>query len=233
MPPPRRRPSLLLPSVIVLVVGLLAAGSGVWLYRAKRPPELRVPADQMPAADGAGAEALRVLGKADAPVTLEEFADMQCPPCGKMAEPVKQLERDYRGRLRVIFRHLPLPTHANARDAAFAAEAAGLQGRFWEMHSLLFQEQAVWSQAPEVRALFESYAGALGLDVARFRQDLASEAVRARVAADEKRATTLGVATTPTFFLNGVALAPGDALRPERLRALVDAAVKPKPKPGL
>ncbi len=164
----RRR--LLLPLVIVLVVGLAAATGGVLLYRAKRPPTLQVPKDETLAADGAGAEALRVLGKPDAPVTLEEFGDLQCPPCQKMAEPIKELERDYRGRLRVIFRHLPLPTHGNARDAAFAAEAAGLQGRFWEMHGLLYQEQAVWSQAPEVRELFASYAGTLGLDVARFRR---------------------------------------------------------------
>lgn len=213
-----------LPLAIVVFVGLLALIGGLLLYRAKLPPVLTIPQAQAAANDHV--EATHIRGAPNAPVTLEEFGDLQCPPCGKLAEPIAQLEKDFRGRLRTIFRHLPLPNHGNARDAALATEAAGLQGRFWQMHELLYREQAVWSQAPEVRALFTSYAGTLGLDVERFKTDLEGEAVKARVAADEKRAETLNVATTPTIFLNNTVLPTADAMRPERLRAAVEAAVR-------
>ncbi len=218
----RRR--TLLPFIIVVVIGLLALAGGALLYRAKLPPALTV--SQAQAAANDRADTTHIRGMPDAPVTLEEFGDMQCPPCGKLAEPIAQLERDFRGRLRIIFRHLPLPNHENARDAALAVEAAGLQGQFWPMHELLYREQAVWSQAPEVRALFASYAETLGLDVGRFKTDLEGEAVQARVAADEKRAEELNVATTPTIFLNNTVLPTADAMRPERLRVVVEAAVR-------
>ena len=214
-----------LPFAIVLAVGLLTLLGGALLYRAKRPPVLTISAAQ--AAANARADTIHLKGSPDAPVTLEEFGDFQCPPCGKLAEPIAQLERDFRGRLRVIFRQLPLSeSHENARDAALAAEAAGMQGRFWEMHALLYREQAVWSQAPEVRALFETYAATLGLDLARFKTDLASEAANARLAADEKRANELGVSTTPTIFLMDAAVPFREAMQPERLRVLVEEAVQ-------
>lgn len=213
-----------LPLAVVIFVGLLTLVGGVLLYRAKLPPVLTISPAQ--AAANNLAETTHIRGRPDSPVTLEEFGDMQCPPCGKLAEPVAQLEKDFRGRLRVIFRHLPLATHANARDAALATEAAGMQGRFWPMHELLYREQAVWSQAPEVRALFASYAGTIGLDVERFKKDLESDAAKARVAADEKRAEALQISTTPTIFLNNTLVPPGEAMRPDRLRAAVEKAVR-------
>src|SRR5213075_860669 len=100
---------------------------------------------------------------------------------------------DYRPRLRVIFRHFPLPNHAHAREAAFAAEAAGLQGKFWEMHDLLYREQAQWSKATDAQPLWNAYAGILGLNVDRFKQDMNSETVKERVAADQKHGASLGV----------------------------------------
>src|SRR5205814_4081468 len=104
------------------------------------------------AAPGAsGAESGHVRGRSDAPVTIIEFGDFQCPPCANLSEPINQLERDYRSRLRIVFRHFPLPNHQHAREAALASEAASLQGRFWEMHDLLYREQSVWSKAQDVR----------------------------------------------------------------------------------
>jgi protein-disulfide isomerase len=214
-----------LPLAIVLTVGLLTLLGGAWLYRAKRPLVLEIP-PAANAAENGRPDATHLRGDPGAPVTLEEFGDLQCPPCGTIAEPIAQLEKEFHGRLRVIFHHLPLSTHENARDAALAAEAAGLQGHFWELHALLYREQAVWSQAPEVRALFATYAGSLGLDVERFKKDLEGDAVEARVAADEKLADAWGIAITPTIFINDRALPPADAMRPERLRAIVEAAVK-------
>src|SRR5437899_3334453 len=155
-----------IPFVIVGTVALLALGSGTMLYRAKRPAVLAIPKDR--GADKKS-ESAHALGPAKAPVTLEEFGDFQCPPCGLLSDPINQLEKDYHNRLRVIFRHFPLATHQHAHEAALAAEAADVQGRFWEMHDLLYHEQAVWSKSTDARTLFNSYAGMLGLKVEQFK----------------------------------------------------------------
>lgn len=198
------------------------------LYRAKRPVTLTVPKEK--AAGKERQDSMHVRGPANAPITLEEFGDFQCPPCGALSDPINQLEREYRPRLRVIFRHFPLPNHAHAREAAFVAEAAGLQGRFWEMHDLLYREQSVWSKAADVRLLFDSYAGMLGLNVDRFKKDMESEQVKVRVASDQKHGDALGVNTTPTVFLNDRALAPS-RLNPTGLHAAIDAAMNAPPPP--
>src|SRR5207253_3753422 len=125
-----------LPFVIVGAVALLTLGSATMLYRAKRLPVLTIAKNDV-ASGMDDSESIHILGSHDAPVTLEEFGDFQCPPCGILSGPINQLEQDYRPRLRVIFRHFPLVTHAHALEAAVAAEAAGAQGRFWEMHDLL------------------------------------------------------------------------------------------------
>ena len=163
-------------------------------------------------------------------MTLEEFGDYECPPCGSLAAPLNQLEHDYRPRLRMIFRNFPLVNHPHARDAACAAEAAGLQGKFWEMHDLLYKEQSAWSRASDPRALFSAYAGTLGLDLPRFEKDREGNEVKERIAADQKRATALGVRTTPSIFINDQPL-PSAALHPTPLRAAVDAAIKPAVTP--
>ena len=148
------------PFIIVGLVAALAVGGGTVFYRKKlaAQPTLTITRNS-----GDSKETGHVLGPADAPVTVEEYGDFQCPPCGKLSEPINQLQKQH--NLRVIFREFPLPMHAHAREAACAAEAAGLQGRFWQMHDLLFKEQSVWSNAPDVRSLFTAYAGMLQLDV--------------------------------------------------------------------
>src|ERR1700674_2271749 len=102
-----------LPLFIIAAVGLLTLGTGMMLYRAKRPPVLAIPKDSA-AAETAGTESIHVRGEANAPVTLEEFGDFQCPLCGKLAGPTKQLEEAYGSQLRVIFRQFPLPVHVHA-----------------------------------------------------------------------------------------------------------------------
>src|SRR5204863_3326473 len=133
-----------LPLFIVAAIGLLALGTGMMLYRAKRSPALTTPKN-LTGPETADIKSIHVRGEANAPVTLEEFGDFQCPPCGKPAAPTKQLEEAYGSQLRVIFRQFPLPpkVHAHAEEAALASEAAGLQGYFWEMHDLLYREQEV------------------------------------------------------------------------------------------
>ena len=209
-----------LPFVIVVGVALATLASGTMLYRAKRIPPLTFKNHVVPGKD----DAVHVLGAPNALVTLEEFGDFQCPPCGALAGPINQLEHDYQPRLRVIFRHLPIAAHQHAREAAHAAEAAGMQDRFWEMHHLLYREQAVWSKAPNVRMLFNAYAGILGLNIERFDKDMESDKAKARVDFDEKEAAAIGVKNTPTIFLDNQAIPPTE-LNPADLRAAVDAAV--------
>ena len=213
-----------LPFFIVGTVALVTIASGTMLYRAKRLPALTIPENSMAPGAG-GAESGHVRGRADAPVTIIEFGDFQCPPCANLSEPINQLERDYRSRLRVVFRHFPLANHQHAREAALASEAAGLQGRFWEMHDLLYREQSVWSKAPDVRILFNAYAGMLGLNIDRFKKDMESEEAKARVASDEQKAGALGVTTTPTIFVNNHQVSPAH-LNPAGLRGSIDTALR-------
>ncbi len=213
-----------LPFVIVAAVALLTIGSGAMLYRAKRPA---LPRDQT-AAEKNVAGATHVRGEAKAPVTIEEFGDFECPPCGKLSVPLNQLERDYAKRVRLVFRQHPLANHVHARAAAYASEAAGLQGRFWEMHDLLYREQEVWSKTPDPTDLFISYARMLNLDVARFQKEVAGSDVKARVATDQQRAADLGVTVTPTVFVNGQSVA-GPSLNAGGLRSAIDAALAAQP----
>lgn len=141
-----------------------------------------------------------VLGPPDAPVTLLEYGDYQCPYCGAAHPIVKALQRQLADSLRFAFRHFPLTTvHEYAEGAAEAAEAAGAQGKFWEMHDTLFENQPALD--------FESlvgYAEELGLDVERFATELENQVYAARVKEDFISGVRSGVNGTPTFFINGV-----------------------------
>src|SRR5712664_2042966 len=112
-----------LPFVIIALVGLIALGGGAMLYRAKRPQTTAIP--KAMAASKERGEEVHVRGPANAVVTLEEYGDFQCPPCGGLEVPLQQIERDYASSLRVIFRNFPFTIHEHAHEAAYAAEAAG------------------------------------------------------------------------------------------------------------
>jgi protein-disulfide isomerase len=214
-----------LPFLIVIATGLLTLGGGVLLYRAKRPPAYATQKNS-----SGGKEALHVRGEDKAPVTLEEFGDFQCPPCGTLSGALKKFEKDYGTRLRVVFREFPLVMHEHAREAALAAEAAGLQDHFWEMHDLLYQEQASWSKGKDVRAMFKAYAGTLGLEIDRFAKDMDGAEAKARVDSDQKLGTSRGVDSTPAIFINDTRL-PGTSVNPDGIRTAIDAAMKPKSSP--
>src|SRR6266481_9015484 len=214
-----------LPFAIVAVVGLVTIGAGVILYRAKRPQTTAIP-KEMAASKERGGE-VHARGPANAAVTLEEYGDFQCPPCGGLEAPLQQIERDYASSLRVIFRNFPFTIHEHAHEAAYAAEAAGLQGRFWEMHDLLYREQALWAKTKDVQALFDSYAGIIGLNLERFRKDAGGEQVKAKVESDRKLGEELGVKNTPTIFINNQSVPP-TSLNPTALRTAIEAAVKDK-----
>jgi protein-disulfide isomerase len=197
------------------------------LYRAKRATPVTISKEK--AVGKESKENVHVRGPANAAVTLEEFGDFQCPPCGGLEAPLQQIEHDYASSLRVIFRNFPFTIHEHAHEAAYAAEAAGLQGRFWEMHDLLYREQAVWAKTKDAQSLFNSYAGMIGLNLERFKKDVGSEQVKAKVESDRKRGEALGVKNTPTIFINNQ-LIPPTSLNPTALRAAVDDAVKEKTK---
>jgi protein-disulfide isomerase len=141
-----------------------------------------------------------IQGPADAPVTLVEYGDFECPYCGAAYPIIKQVQALMGERLRFVFRHFPITTsHPHAEHAAEASEAAASQGRFWPMHDLLFENQ----KNLEDRHL-HAYAERLGLDVERFDAELAGHVHAARVREDFMSGVRSGVNGTPTFYVNGV-----------------------------
>ena len=225
-----------LPFIIIVVVFLLAAGGGAFLLFSKQRA-LKAEAAKETAKVAAnvaaqnvkpGAKPPHIRGSTKASVTLEEFGDFECPPCGLLSPVLEQLEKDYGERLRVIFREFPMPMHKHALDAARAAEAAGLQGRFWEMHDMLYHNRYIWPASSDPRANFNTYAETLKLDLARFKKDFKGEQVTARIKADKERATSLGVDRTPVLFINDHQL-PVTAFNPKGLHDAVDAAANPAP----
>jgi protein-disulfide isomerase len=226
----------ILPFLIILVVLGVALGAGWYLTRpaknsAQSPnavsinnsaPTSPTPAAKVTNSADPGAQPPHSIGPENAPAVLEEFGDFECPPCGLLHPVLKTMEKEFGPRLRVVFREFPLvPTHPHALAAARSAEAAGLQGKFWEMHDLLFENQRTWHEQFDARPTFEGYAQKLGLDMERFRRDVSSQVVEQRIFLDGKRAHGLGVKGTPTVFLNGREV-PFESLAPEKLRVLIN-----------
>jgi protein-disulfide isomerase len=137
-------------------------------------------------------------GPKDARVTIVEFSDFQCPYCSKVGPTLEKVLDDYPNDVRVVYKHYPLSFHKQALPAALASEAAGRQGKFWEMHDLLFQNQRNLSYEA-----FKGYASQLGLDVAKFEEDYKSPELAKQIEADVALARSLGVTGTPGFFVNG------------------------------
>ena len=171
------------------------------------------------------------LGAAGAPVTLVEFLDPECESCAAFSPTVKKIMAQYDGKVRLVVRYMPL--HPNSLRAATLTEAAGEQGKYWQMQELLFQKQPEWgtkhgppsatTQQPDVNALFEKYAMELGLDLAKVNSAVASNRFQAKLERDLKDGQNLGVRQTPTFFVNGRKLA---RLNESDLRALIDEELR-------
>ena len=210
--------------IIIIVLGAAVIGTWIFLRSARQPTPPANISTTEPGAEPSGAEPPHVRGNPNAPVTLEEFADFQCPSCGAYYPELKKIESEFGDKLRVIFRERPLvPPHDHALMAAQAAEAAGLQDRFWEMHDKLYENQAAWTEAKDLVPLFVDYAKQIGLDTDRFMKDLNGEKVATRIFQDGKRVHFLNVNSTPTFFVNGKE-AKDDQWKPEGLRAMIKQA---------
>lgn len=138
-----------------------------------------------------------------AKVTVVEFGDYQCPACGRAYPTTKAIIKDYSGKINFVFRNFPLTQHKNAMIAAEAAEAAGAQGKFWEMYDKLYETQNDWAESDSPLNVFVSYAAALGLDTNTLERDIRSNKYAEKITQDQRDGSIVGVQSTPTFFING------------------------------
>lgn len=223
----------ILPFIIILAVLGVALGSAWYMQRSSsessKPATATAankstsPSAPAPATANTvpGAEPAHKLGPDSASAHLEEFGDFQCPPCGLFHPILEEMKRQFGDQLQITFREFPLaPAHEHAIAAASAAEAAGLQGKFWEMHDLLYEHQKDWKDAFDIRPIFEGYAKQIGINVDRYKQDVDSDQVARRITQDGNRGHSLGVKGTPTVFLNGREV-PFESLPAEKLRVLI------------
>lgn len=233
-------------SAPVLIIGLVlivALGGGWWLYKSSTTPKPRAntnqavnrtTAENTPRSTSAqGAIPPNMLGAPTATVTVEEFADFQCPTCAAKHPLAKELISTYGSRIKFIFRNYPLaiPAHDKAYDAAVAAEAAGLQNKFWDMQNQLFLNQQSWSTSSDFRAVLNDYAQKIGLDVEKFKNDMAGLNAKSRVDADLLRGRGMGVSSTPTFFINGKPVEL-EQMNSTGMRTLIDAELAKAQSPS-
>lgn len=191
----------ILGSIVIATVVLLVGGIFLLSRSASGP------------ADITGTEVLQIdyskgekLGSDSAKVKVVEFSDFQCPACQAVEPIVKKIRTSYSSsQVQVIYRHFPLPQHAYGRQAAIYAEAAGEQGKFWEMHDILFDTQTEWSGLDEkgATAFFLGLAKQLNLDENKINQAITDNGLKARIDEDTAEGNRLGVNSTPTFFVNG------------------------------
>jgi protein-disulfide isomerase len=215
------------PFLIILVVLVVVIVAALVLFRSQRQnqaapfaaapssqpviPQSPVPTLERPAAP---APTVPVIPQptnlpAGVSVTIEEFGDYQCPPCGTLHPELKKIAAEYGSKVNMIFRNFPLTTnHKNALAAAQAAEAARLQGHFDEMHDRIYEHQADWKDLPDPRDLFATYAKDIRLDLKRFAQDREGTEVQQKIAFDQQTGMARGVTGTPTVFVEGRQMKP-------------------------
>ncbi|MEK7138947.1 MAG: thioredoxin domain-containing protein [Patescibacteria group bacterium] len=152
----------------------------------------------------------RVFGTSDSKVTLIEYGDFQCPACAQYEPIVQKVRTDYAGNIAFIYRHFPLRQHQHAKITAYASEAAGKQGKFWEMHDMIYNGQNTWANlsGDKTRVVLIKYAETIGLDLVSFEKDMDSSEIKNKVASDNDGGLKAGVNATPTFILNGKRIQP-------------------------
>ncbi|MEK7582818.1 MAG: thioredoxin domain-containing protein [Patescibacteria group bacterium] len=185
-------------------------------YSAPKPEQAEYPEVSVIAASD------HIRGNPDAKVRLIEYGDFQCPGCGQAEPFLQQLTKDYGDKLAFVYRDFPLPSHKHAERAARYAEAADLQGKYWEMHDAIFAGQNEWSGKADADPIFRGYAETIKLDMTKLQQDIESEVVKNNVEDDKKGATKFNVNSTPTFFLNTKKIQPSNY---DEFKALIDRAL--------
>lgn len=233
-----------LPVAIIGVVLLAVLIGGWWFYNNSKKEggvgkaiDTPKPVATIPTNAPPGGSPTWALGPSSAIVTVEEFADFQCPTCAQMHPKVKELRAAFGDRVRIIFRQFPLTqAHPFAYDAACASEAAGLQGKFWEMQNLIFQNQQTWAASTDARKIFTEYAKTLGLNVEKFSDDMIGLQVKNKVDADLQRGRAVGVGSTPSFYINnkpmGRDLAQLRSAVEEELKRMEEAKSAPATAPN-
>ena len=224
------------PLIIIGLVLVAALIGGWWLYNSSsskpavksntNTATVKATPDNSYQTAPAGATPPNMLGSPTATVTIEEFADYQCPTCAVQHPKMKEITGLYGNRIKFIFRGFPLTQiHKNAYEAAVAAEAAGLQGKFWAMQDQLFNNQQTWANSTEARKVFEEYAQKIGLDFAKYQTDVVGLPAQNRVAADLERGRGVGINGTPTIYINGNKLIP-EQTEVSAMRQLIDAELQ-------
>lgn len=205
--------------LLILTALILVFGGIFWFTKSK---------SSAPGTSGSQSKASNhVIGANTKGVELIEFGDYQCPACGQFFPITQQLKAKYGDDISFRFANFPLvQIHPNAMVAARAAEAASLQGKFWEMHDLLFQNQTTWSGMGNPSPVFEQYAKSLNLDIEKFKADSASSAVLETINADVQEAQSYDASATPTFILNGKKIDNPTSL--EAFTKVIDEAIKNK-----
>lgn len=226
------------PLVIIGIVLVFAVIGVALLYNSSKPAtntnqaaantrrqNTTVPANAPPGA----ALGVNVIGPSTAVVTIEEFADFQCPACAATHPVMKDLQKMYAGNrnIRFIFRQFPLPIHDKSWEAAVAVEAAGMQGsqKYWAMMDQMFTNQTQWSSSPNYREIWKQYAEKIGLDTQKFVDDMSAGMTRTRVDEDIKRARAIGVSSTPSIYLNGRLIPPTD-VNVSTMKRLIDSEIE-------
>lgn len=168
-----------------------------------------------------------VKGNASSSIVMIEYSDFQCPACRTYYLVMRELAVEFGDRVAFVYRHFPLTgIHANAEFAARAAEAAGKQGKFWEMHDLLFEKQDEWAKVADIEPIFDSYAALVGISVEQFKTDFRSKEVKDFIKAERTSAIKFGLQGTPSFFINGGQIQNPSSI--EAFRTIIDDAIKNK-----
>lgn len=216
--------------IIFAVLTVAALGGMIWLSKGKQIDVSQHDTNAIiTPSESNGDFGDMTIGNKNAKVTLIEYGDYQCPGCASANSEIKQLVEKYSDHMLFVFRNTPLSSiHPNARAAAAAALAASYQGKYWEMHNLLFEKQVDWSTASssERTAKFESYASSLGLDVEKFTADLASEKIAQKINFDLAVAKEKGFTSTPTFTINSEKLEDASQLEAKVTEALKQVGVE-------
>jgi protein-disulfide isomerase len=213
-----------------LVLGAVAlAGIAALVYQVRKPKGVSIPANvTVLAADTAGFRGY-LLGSDSAAIEVSEYADYQCPACASFETlqfPAVRSQLIATGKLRWRYRDFPLDNiHRNTRVAAHAAACAEEQGKYWELHTAIYERQMDWSESRNAAAQFSQLAGSLGLDRSRFDACMSSAKYAGRIQASLDEGNKLGVGQTPTFLIGG-RLYPG-VISSDSLRALIEATQRP------
>lgn len=239
-----------LPFVIIGIVLFAALIGGWWFYQNAKTPNKGgdIPKTPTPKSSPGktekevyesgltGANPPNMLGSPTAAVTVEEFADYQCPTCGTIHPKLKELTGAYGNKIKFIYRSFPLTQiHKNAYDSAVAAEAAGLQGKFWAMQDQLFENRTEWENSNDARKIFEGYAQKLGMDVAKFQNDMLGLPAKSRVDEDMKRGRSIGINGTPTIYIvgkNNITKLTPEQMEVAAMRQIIDAELQKNADPA-